>query len=195
MQNFTLENIETTLPGVIVKVNGDTVDCKSCIRKVAPNGVIDVVNVTFPKVPLMKLGGANAEFTFPSKVGDQVLLVAFSRDSAKWKKTGDDDVIPDSATGLTLNDLVAVPFIMHSKSSSAKIQVTEDGDIVMTPADGRMVISESDMLVEGKVYATDEVSAMCQYIGGEVLDAAATHLSTHKHGSAVGPTSQPLPGS
>lgn len=192
---LTLENIETTLPGVIVAVNDDgSVDCKPCIRKVASNGVIDVQNITIPKIPLMKLGGANAEITFPSKVGDQVLLVAFSRDSTKWKKTGKDDTIPDSALGLTLNDFVAIPFIRQSNDGAAKIRVTEDGDIEFSPAPGRITINRSDLVVDGSVYSTSEVAANCQFIGGEIIDELAVHLSTHVHGSAVGPTTNPTAG-
>lgn len=192
---FSLENIETALPGVITKVGDGTVDCKICIRKVAPNGVIDVQNFAIPKIPLMKLGGANAEITFPSKVGDQVLLVAISRDSEKWKKDYSDDVIPESSSGLTLSDFVAVPVIASKKAEGvAKIRVTEDGDIVMTPASGKMVVSDADLLVRGKVQSTGDVQAGVTEAGGEIVDAAAVHLLTHIHPTAVGPTSAPTPG-
>lgn len=195
MQNFTLENIETVLPGVVQAVNADgSVDCKPCIRKVASNGVIDIQNITIPKIPLMKLGGANAEISFETKVGDQVLLVAFSRDSSKWKKNGADDTIPDSATGLTLNDFIAVPFVRFSKEGAAKIQVDKDGNIILQPSGNGMVISESDMFVKGSLFTEVEVAAGAQLVENQVLDAAAIHLTTHTHGSAVGPTSIPLPG-
>lgn len=147
---MNLENIETALPGVIEAVNDDgTVDCKPCIRKVAPNGVFDVVNPTIPKIPLMKLGGANAEFTFPSKKGDQVLLVALSRDSSLWKKDYGDDVIPESSSGLTLNDFVAVPFIARKKAEgAAKIQIDDDGGIQVSNAGGGTIVMDGE---SGKV--------------------------------------------
>jgi hypothetical protein len=132
-----LENIETVLPGVVTKVGDGVVDCKTCIRKIAPNGVLDVVNFDIPKIPLMKLGGANAEITFPTKVGDQVLLVALSRDSSLWKKDYSDDVVPESSSGLTLADFVAVPFIASKKATgSAKIHVKDDGGLEITNASG-----------------------------------------------------------
>ena len=190
-----LENIETALPGVITKVGDGVVDCKACIRKVAPNGVIDVLNLEIPKIPLMKLGGANAEITFPSKEGDQVLLVAFSRDSELWKKDYSDDVTPESCTGLSLSDFVAVPFIASKKAEgAAKIRVTEDGDIVMTPATGRRVVSDADLLVRGKVQATDDVQAGVTEVGGEVIATGGTSLQLHMHPTAVlGPASTPTP--
>ena len=146
---FSLENIETALPGVITKVGDGVVDCKTCIRKVAPNGVLDVVNFSIPKIPLMKLGGANAEITFPTKEGDQVLLVALSRDSSLWKKDYGDDVIPESSSGLTLSDFVAVPFIAIKKAEgAAKIRVTDDGGVQIDNAGGGTIVMDGE---SGKV--------------------------------------------
>ena len=146
---FSLENIETALPGVITKVGDGVVDCKTCIRKIAPNGVLDVVNFAIPKIPLMKLGGANAEITFPTKEGDQVLLVALSRDSSLWKKDYGDDVIPESSSGLTLFDFVAVPFIASKKAEgAAKIRVTEDGGVQIENAGGGTIVMDGE---SGKV--------------------------------------------
>ena len=144
-----LENIETVLPGVVTKVGDGVVDCKTCIRKIAPNGVLDVVNFAIPKIPLMKLGGANAEITFPTKKGDQVLLVALSRDSSLWKKDYGDDVVPESSSGLTLSDFVAVPFIASKKAEgAAKITVDDDGGIQVTNAGGGSIVMDGD---SGKV--------------------------------------------
>lgn len=197
-----IEDIETVIPGVIKAVNDDgTVDCKAVIRKVAPNGVFDVINPVMPHIPLMKLGGANAEFFFPSKVGDHVLLVAFSRDASRWKREDKDSIIPSSCSGLTLNDLIAIPFVKKTKDGAAKILVTEDGDIVFKPADGRKVISEADFLCKGNVMtsgnvlAKKDVAAKCADLpNGDVTDLpAAIHLSTHFHMSAAGPTDPPKP--
>ena len=190
-----LENIETVLPGVVTKVGDGVVDCKTCIRKVAPNGVIDIQNLEIPKIPLMKLGGANAEITFPSKEGDQVLLVAFSRDSELWKKDYSDDVTPESCTGLSLSDFVAVPIIASGKAEgAAKIRVTEDGDIEMVPATGKRVVSAADLLVRGKVQATDDVQAGVTEAAGEIIATGGVSLQLHMHPTdAPGSASTPIP--
>lgn len=144
-----LENIETVLPGVVTKVGDGVVDCKTCIRKVAPNGVVDIVNFAIPKIPLMKLGGANAEITFPTKVGDQVLLVAISRDSSMWKKGYPDDVTPESCDGLSLSDFVALPFIASKKAEgAAKIRIDDDGGIRISNAGGGTIVMDGE---SGKV--------------------------------------------
>lgn len=144
-----LENIETVLPGVVTKVGDGVVDCKTCIRKVAPNGAIDMANFSIPKIPLMKLGGANAEITFPTKVGDQVLLVALSRDSSLWRKGYPDDVTPESCDGLSLSDFVAVPFIASKKAEGAvKIQIDDDGGIQISNAGGGTIVMDGE---SGKV--------------------------------------------
>lgn len=190
-----LEEIETCLPGVVTNVGDGVVDCKTCIRKVAPNGVLDIVNFAIPKIPLMKLGGANAEITFPTKVGDQVLLLAFSRDSSLWKKDYSDDSVPESSSGLTLSDFVAVPFIASKKAEgAAKIRVTEDGDIVMTPATGRRVVSDADLLVRGKVQSTDDVQAGVTETAGEIVATGGVSLQLHMHPTAApGSASAPTP--
>lgn len=140
-----LENIETVLPGVVTNVGDGVVDCKTCIRKVAPNGVLDIVNFAIPKIPLMKLGGANAEITFPTKVGDQVLLVAFSRDSSLWKKDYSDDSVPESSSGLSLEDFVAVPFIASGKAEGAtKIAVDDDGGVQIENAGGGTIVMDGE---------------------------------------------------
>lgn len=196
MRTFDAESVETVIPGVITTVNGDgTVNCRPVIRKVLSNGVFDLENPSIEGIPLMKIGGGNAEFSFPSKVGDHVLLVAFSRDSGKWKKDEGDDIVPSSCSGFSLNDLVAVPIVRDTEKCSAKIRVTEEGDIVLAPASGRKIISEADLCVKGKVLATDDVSAKCTEAAGTFIDAMAVHLSSHIHSTAAGPSSPPTPGS
>jgi hypothetical protein len=97
----------------------------------------------------MKLGGANAEITFPTKEGDQVLLVALSRDSSLWKKDYGDDVVPESSSGLTLSDFVAVPFIASGKAEGAtKIAVDDDGGVQIENAGGGTIVMDGE---SGKV--------------------------------------------
>lgn len=192
---LSLENIETALPAVITKMNGDgTIDCKPCIRKVAPNGVFDIVNPALPKVPVMRIGGSYAEFDFPVKKGDQVLLVAISRDSEQWKLTLKDDIIPESSSGLTLNDFVALPIVAPKKPhGAAKIRVGEDGSIELVPGDSGQIWAKGDLIVEGKVDAGGDVVAGATITETAIVETGGVSLQTHIHPTTLGPTSQPTP--
>lgn len=192
---FTLDNIDTAIPGVVTAVNGDgTVDCKPCIRKIAPNGVFDVVNPAMPKIPLMRLGTSYVDFDFPIKEGDQVLLVAISRDAASWKKKPEDDVVPTACGGLTMNDLVAVPIVVPQKAHGAsKIKVTEDGSIELVPGDSGRIWAKGDLIVEGNVDAGGDVVAGATITEQGPVETGGVSLQTHVHPTAVGPTSPPTP--
>ena len=188
-----IENVETAVPGVVTAVHGDTVDCRPVIRKVLPNGAFDINNPVLKGVPLMKIGGANAEISFPSKVGDRVTLLAFSRDSSKWRKSSDEDIVPDSCSGLSVDDFVAIPVVKASSNGAAKIRVTEEGDIEFTPASGRKTVCKSDLLCTGKVLSASEVCANVTIAGDEVIEAGSVKLSTHAHPTSVGPSGTPTP--
>lgn len=196
-----IENIETILPGVVVGVNSDgTVDVKPRIRKVSLNGVFDVVNPAIKKVPLMKLGGKNAEFLFEPEKGDSVLLVSMSRDATKWKKSliqgsETEDCIPDSASGLTINDLVAIPIVHKAKEGAASFKVLASGDIQLTPATGGKVVVDSDLDVKGSVKASKDITAEMNVNAHLEVTALSntTGVSLSKHTHSVSGASTLIP--
>lgn len=74
------------------------------------------------------------------------------------------------------------------------ILLKKDGSIVTKPAPGKSFLVDGSLDVKGHVFATDEVAAKCVDAAGTFVNAAAYNLSTHKHGSGVGPTTPPIPG-
>lgn len=75
-----------------------------------------------------------------------------------------------------------------------KVLLKKDGSIIMIPASGKRVRIESPLDVVGDVNSTGEVSAKCVDNAAGVVNAAAFHLSTHTHPTAVpGPPSPPNP--
>lgn len=74
------------------------------------------------------------------------------------------------------------------------IWLKKDGSIVAKPTNGKSFLVEGALDVRGHVFATDEVAAKCVDAAGTFVNAAAYNLSTHKHGSAMGPTTPPIPG-
>lgn len=86
---------------------------------------------------------------------------------------GDDKSMTDVASKLDPGEVA-----VHSPFGSSVV-LKKDGSIVAKPAMGK------NFWVKGPLYATGEVVAYCQtnpYL-----------LSSHTHGSAVGPTSNPIP--
>lgn len=82
---------------------------------------------------------------------------------------------------------------VHSPFGSY-IWLKKDGSIVAKPATGKAFLVDGALDVKGHVFATDEVAAKCVDAAGTFVNAAAYNLSTHKHGSAMGPTTPPVPG-
>lgn len=75
-----------------------------------------------------------------------------------------------------------------------KVVLKKDGSIVLTPASGKRVRIESPLDVVGDVNSTGEVSAKCVDNAAGVVSAAAFHLSSHTHPTAVpGQPSPPNP--
>ena len=124
-----LSSIETCLPAIVKKVNGNNVDVELLIKKTLLNGVVDNENKYITNVPLLKSGGSAFSIEYPIKENDLVLLLCLSRDSGRWKANKTKVSIAKSALGNTLQDFVAVPFSLET--GKASIKVNDDGSILI----------------------------------------------------------------
>ena len=124
-----LSSIETCLPAIVKKVNGNNVDVELLIKKTLLNGVVDNENKYITNVPLLKSGGSAFSLEYPTKENDLVLLLCLSRDSGRWKANKTKVSIAKSALGNTLQDFVAVPFSLET--GKASIKVDDDGTILI----------------------------------------------------------------
>ena len=124
-----LSSIETCLPAIVKKVNGNNVDVEVLIKKTLLNGVVDNENKYITNVPLLKSGGSAFSLEYPTKENDLVLLLCFSRDSGRWKANKTKVSIAKSALGNTLQDFVAIPFSLET--GKASIKVDDDGTILI----------------------------------------------------------------
>ena len=124
-----LSSIETCLPAIVRKVNGNNVDVEVLIKKTLLNGVVDNENKYITNVPLLKSGGSAFSIEYPTKENDLVLLLCLSRDSGRWKANKTKVSIAKSALGNTLQDFVAVPFSLET--GKASIKVDDDGTILI----------------------------------------------------------------
>ena len=124
-----LSSIETCLPAIVKKVNGNNVDVEVLIKKTLLNGVVDNDNKYITNVPLLKSGGSAFSIEYPTKENDLVLLLCLSRDSGRWKSNKTKVSIAKSALGNTLQDFVAVPFSLETGKASIKID--DDGTVLI----------------------------------------------------------------
>ena len=124
-----LSSIETCLPAIVKKVNGNNVDVEVLIKKTLLNGVVDNENKYITNVPLLKSGGSAFSLEYPTKENDLVLLLCLSRDSGRWKANKTKVSIAKSALGNTLQDFVAVPFSLETGKASIKID--DDGTVLI----------------------------------------------------------------
>lgn len=124
-----LSSIETCLPAIVRKVNGNNVDVEVLIKKTLLNGVVDNENKYITNVPLLKSGGSAFSLEYPTKENDLVLLLCLSRDSGRWKANKTKVSIAKSALGNTLQDFVAVPFSLETGKASIKID--DDGTVLI----------------------------------------------------------------
>ena len=124
-----LSSIETCLPAIVRKVNGNNVDVELLIKKTLLNGVVDNENKYITNVPLLKSGGSAFSIEYPTKENDLVLLLCLSRDSGRWKANKTKVSIAKSALGNTLQDFVAVHFSLET--GKASIKVDDDGTVLI----------------------------------------------------------------
>ena len=124
-----LSSIETCLPAIVKKVNGNNVDVEVLIKKTLLNGVVDNENKYITNVPLLKSGGSAFSIEYPANENDLVLLLCLSRDSGRWKANKTKVSIAKSALGNTLQDFVAIPFSLET--GKASIKVDDDGTILI----------------------------------------------------------------
>lgn len=83
------------------------------------------------------------------------------------------------------NDLKPGEVLVHSPYGQT-ILLDENGNIVLACETGKEIQCKNDLIVDGNVRATSEVSAKFSEVG-----APCYNLSMHVHPSAVGPTAVP----
>lgn len=139
------EQIRSCIPGVITAVNMNTGRVS-----VQPGSSNDPV---IPDVPLMYFTTGDVRFTFPVKVGGQVLLVFGDRNLDGWiAGAGAKAVATDDPRTHDLSDALAIPLSLAPPARSADISLAMDnetggpvgaieirmqpGDLTETPGDG-----------------------------------------------------------
>lgn len=200
-------DVETALPAKVTSVAKDgSLSVMMLIKKVTVDGIVDTENRVIEGIRPLTIGNSSASIEVEIGVGAHVLLVGLSRHAREWLGTKSDDaVIPKSAFGNMLNDLVAVPLFRGDRENgkNAKIslgedgtvEVTstfgqtlkfdEDGSIVLIPKSGSKVKINGDVVVDGNVSGTDFTTALASF-------NAHMHVCSVPGATSGPPTSVPV---
>lgn len=208
-------NFETALPAKVTDVAEDgALTVVVLIKKVTVDGIVDVENLAIEGIKPFVIGNENASVDIEIKKGAQVLLLGLSRHAREWLGTSSDDaVIPKSAHGNMLNDLVAIPLFRgdrdHGKSSKISLgaegtvvieskygqsmKFNEDGSIDFNPKSGGKVKIKGGLDVDGTVSATDKITSEKEVEGTDFKTARLSLLGHMHPTAATGPVSGPEP--
>lgn len=185
-----LEGIHTAFPASI-----DSYDPKTRIAKVIPgikfrsnNGAILELK-PIDSVPVMFPGGSSWEIVAPLEKGDTGLVICTESSLGNWLAGNGSQVAPEDSTRFSLHDAIFIPGL-HPKS---KVPASHDG-LWLRYKQASLNVKESEveitgkLVVKGAIEATEEVSALT------LTPATTVKLSTHIHGTGVGPSTPPQPG-
>lgn len=203
MVGMRFGEMETSLPGIVTKVNDDgTVDVLPSIRSMSSSGIIGKYDDA-PVLGCQLLTTGNQEFAIDikPKEGDQVLLLFFSRNADGWKSGGwkKEPSDPKGTGASNLNTAIAVQLCLArpknriTVETDGKIEIdaqnaidlTVKGDIEIESTEGKIRM-KSDVIISGSLKVEQDVTAMYR--------TAPVTLATHVHPSAMGPTAIPTPG-
>lgn len=200
-------NFETALPAKVTSVAKDgSLTVVILIKKITVDGIVDVKNLAIEGIKPFVIGNENASVEIEIRKGAQVLLLGLSRHAREWLgTTSDDAVIPKSAHGNMLNDLVAIPLFRGDRENgkSSKISLGADGTVVIeskygqsmkfnddgsidfNPKSGKKVKINGSLDVDGSINSTDDIITM--------KNINAVNYNTHTHNVNATPAETPIP--
>ena len=206
-------SIETALPAKVTSVAEDgSLTVVILIKKVTVDGIVDTENLAIEGVKPFVIGNGNASVDIEIQKDAQVLLLGLSRHAREWLGSSSDDaVIPKSAHGNLLNDLVAIPLFRGDRDNgkNSKISLGADGTVVIeskygqslkfnddgsidfNPKSGGKVKIKGMLEVDGDIESTGNVDA-----DGDVSaknSSIAVSLINHTHNVGAVPATSPIP--
>jgi Phage protein Gp138 N-terminal domain len=201
-----LFELHTAMPGQVVAVQAGAlgrqfVDVRPCLKRslevddddpgvTAP--FIEEELPTLPRVPVGYPQGGGFFVSLPLQVGDFVLLVFCERSIDRWLataskarqaavSTGDVGLhLLDGAVALPLGPAPLRELLGHVSGTDLVLGHVSGTPLLAMAADGTVTL-------KGTLVVSGEVTA------GASNPATQVALTAHKHGTAMGPSTQPLP--
>lgn len=141
---------ETCVPGIIRKVNGNTVDVEPSIRSCSNSGIVAKFDgFRFLDVPLLRFGNNVVTVDVEPKEGDRVLLLFISRNIKKWKTDGWKDT-PSNPGGISRNDGGNCVALQISWGGAPNfVKVDKDGNLSISTGGKIDINSKGKLTING----------------------------------------------
>jgi hypothetical protein len=197
-----LFELHTATPGQVVAVHTDAkakrqyVDVRPCLRRCLEADASDALPFVeedlpvLPRVPVGYPQGGGWFVSWPLAVGDFVTVVFAERSIDRWLATARKSRSQTISTGdvgtHTLDGAIALP--CGPAPQNELLEGVSGTELVLGHVSGTPLLK---FAADGTVRLTGSL-----VVSGEVTAGAATvpvHLTTHKHGTAMGPSGAPLP--
>lgn len=201
--------VHTAMPGQVVAVHSDAkakrqyVDVKPCLRRCLEadaSGALPAGSTlavfeeeelpVLPRVPVGYPQGGGWFVSWPLAVGDFVTLVFAERSIDRWIATARKSRQQTISTGdvgtHTLDGAIALP--CGPAPQPELLEGVSGSELVLGHVSGTPLLK---FAADGTVTLTGSL-----VVSGEVTAGNATtpvHVTTHKHGTAMGPSGIPLP--
>lgn len=140
-------------------------------------------------VPVMFPCTKNWEISGELVKGDTGLLIFAESSIGNWLAGSGAQVDPEDNTRFSLQDAIFIPGLLPVANAPA----VKDG-LYMRYKGGSVQINDGEVKVEGNLTVNGTVSANMDVVAMAQLPTAV-HLGTHVHGTGVGPSTPPTPGS
>ncbi len=192
--DYSMTNVHTAFPAVVVKYDKDTrrADVQPSIKRKLPSG--DFLDLpVIPDVPVLFSGTKQYTVCYPLEKDDEVLCICLERGTDAWRDTGGNGIEESDPRRFNLMDCIAIPglqaldFIGAEGDGFCIVHKSgTDGDLISSVVidDEKIELKQKDavLTVSGNKVSFKNGSKDFFEIMSKVLDdmkTAAENMKTH----------------
>ena len=204
-----LFEVHTSMPGQVVAVHATSglkrqfVDVRPCLRRAIETELGELgsdPSVPFreedlpilPRVPVAYPQGGGFFVSLPLQVGDFVVIQFSERSIDRWLTSARKNRQSTISTGdlgqHTLDGAIALP--LGPAPLGELLEGVSGTDLVLGHVSGTPLLS---MGTDGTVTRRGDLVVSGEVTAGAAVPATQVSLTTHEHGTAMGPSTPPLP--
>lgn len=195
IESYLLET-HTSMPGIIERVNSNTVDVSIVVKRTKTDG--KEINIpTLARVPVMYFGNSKFEISFPVSKGDEGMVLFCERDIATFIKNGK----ISSPSVFRVHDYSDAIFIPASLSVGKRGSISQDGIVIRDVDNGFSATFDSNGIIMKNLAGTSSIEltnagidllGLIQFESVPGVSGADRILNTHTHTETGGVTGPPL---